>query len=337
MIERLKQRWFRKSPPARRASDYLPKDGELKTAMADLLLSDMLRERQSERRWRMVRRSLLVASGVGGFLLYILFYATALGYRMMPGSDVAGVVRIEGEISNGSLASADRVIPVLRSAFEAPNVKVVVLAIDSPGGAPVEAERIYRAIESFRKKNPKPVVAVIQNIGASAAYMIALHTDRIYAANYSLVGSVGAVLSSWDFSKALERLHVSQRVYASGELKSMLNPFLPTTPEAERKAMDLVRGMGDSFKAEVASARGKRLVQDVDYATGEVWTGAQAVKIGLVDEIGTLDEVVGIRYGLKTHVMGPFQNPFPLIAARAFLDGAMAMFGARDAGGVRWW
>ena len=334
MFQRLK---FRRTTPERMESDDLHKDAAIRAAMADLLLADMLRERKSERRWRLVRRSLLVAAGVGGFLLYILFYATALGYRMMPGSDVAGVVRIEGEITTGSLASADRVIPVLRTAFESPNVKAVVLAIDSPGGAPVEAERIYRAIESLRKKNPKPVVAVIQNIGASAAYMIALHTDHIYAANYSLVGSVGAVLSSWDFSKALERMHVSQRVYASGELKSMLNPFLPTTPEAERKAKDLVRGMGDSFKNEVVRARGMRLLKDVDYATGEVWTGAQAVEIGLVDEIGTLDEVISNRYGLKTYVMGPFQNPIPLIATRAFLDGAMALFGARDAGGVRWW
>jgi protease IV len=304
--------------------------------MADVLLADMLRERRSDRRWRTIRRSLLVSGVVGGSLAYAMFYATALGYKVMPSANVVGVVRIEGEIARGTLASADRVIPVLRSAFEAAKVRAVVLAIDSPGGAPVEAERIYRAIEAFRQAHPKPVLAVIQNIGASAAYMIALHTDRIYAARYSMVGSVGAVLSSWDFSRALERVHVSQRVYASGELKAMLNPFLPATPAAERKAKELVRGMGESFRSEVAASRGKRLLKDVDYATGEVWSGTEAMKIGLVDEIGTLDEVVAQRYGLRTHDLGPMQSPFHL-GAQVLAKAAMAMLGPGEAGGVRWW
>lgn len=315
LFDKIKNRFRRATPPRRRATDWLPQDQALKVAMSDALLADMLRERKMERRWRMVWRSLLVFVFLSGFLIYIMFYATALGYRLMPSSNVVGVVRIDGEIAQGTLASADKVIPVLRKAFESPNVRAVILAIDSPGGAPVEAERIYRALESFRRAHPKPVAAVIQNMGASAAYMIALHADKIYAANYSLVGSVGAVLSAWDFSRALEQLHVSQRVYASGDLKSMLNPFIPTTPAAEKKAMELVQDMGESFRAEVARARGDKLKKGVDYATGEVWSGAQAVEIGLVDSIGTLDEVASREYGLRAHVMGPFHSPLPIFMA----------------------
>lgn len=314
------RRWLgrlsgRDETPRRRLTDFLPQDSELKLAMGDALLADMLRERRMERRWRVLWRSLLVFVFLSGFFIYIMFYATALGYRFMPSANVVGVVRIEGEIAQGTLASADKVVPVLRKAYESPNVKAVVLAIDSPGGAPVEAERIYRALESFRREYPKPTVAVIQNMGASAAYMIALHTDKIYAATYSLVGSVGAVLSAWDFSRALERVHVSQRVYASGDLKAMLNPFIPTTPAAERKAQELVRGMGESFRQEVARARGDKLKKGVDYATGEVWSGVQAVEIGLVDAIGTLDEVAGREWGLRTHVLGPFHSPLPVFMA----------------------
>lgn len=277
---------------------------EIKQAISDDLIRDVLRDRRSERRWRLIKRWLLVGAGSISFLLYLFSYASSLGWKWIPNSEITAVIRIDGEISSGSTASADRVVPLLRKAFEAPNVKAVVLSIDSPGGAPVEAERIYQAITSFKKKHNKPVVSVINNVGASAAYMVALHTDKIYAANYSLVGSVGAVLTGWDFHKALEKLDISQRVYASGKLKSMLNPYLPMTPEAERKAQEMVQLMGQRFKQEVQAARGTKLKGDVDYTTGEVWDGAQAKEIGLIDEIGTLDTVTD-KWGSPAHDFGP--------------------------------
>jgi protease-4 len=266
-------------------------EAELNKNVSDELLRDLLRERKSDRRWRLIRRVFMSVAGVMLFSLYLYFYAKQMGWSLIPNSQITAVIHIDGEISSGSTASAEKVIPLLRKAFEKPNVKAVILSIDSPGGAPVEAERIYQAIAIFKKKNPKPVVAVINNIGASAAYMIAMHTDKIYAANYSLVGSVGAVLAGWDFHKALEKLQVSQRVYASGALKSMLNPYIPMSPEADKKAQEMVELMGASFKADVVATRGKKLLNNFDYTTGEVWEGAQAKQIGLVDEIGTLDSV----------------------------------------------
>ena len=279
-------------------------ENEIKQAVTDELVRDVLRERVSERRWRIIKRSLMVGAGVVFFGLYLFGYAKQMGWKWIPNNEITAIVHIDGEISAGATASAEKVIPLLRKAFEANNVKAVVLSIDSPGGAPVEAERIYQAIKAFRRKNPKPVVAVINNIGASAAYMVALHTDKIYAANYSLVGSVGAVLTGWDFHKALDKLHISQRVYASGSLKSMLNPYLPMTPEADRKAQEMVQKMGERFKAEVHAARGKKLLSNVDYTSGEVWDGQQAKEIGLIDEIGTLDTVAA-TWNVPIHDFGP--------------------------------
>jgi len=279
-------------------------ENEIRQAVSDDLVRDVLRERRSERRWRLVKRGLMVASGVLFTGLYLFNYSKNLGWTWIPNRDVTAVVHIDGEISASNTASADTIVPLLRKAFEADNVKAVILSIDSPGGAPVEAERIYQAIKIFRKENPKPVVAVINNVGASAAYMVALHTDKIYAANYSLVGSVGAVLTGWDFHKALDKLQISQRVYASGSLKSMLNPYMPMTAEADRKAQEMVQKMGERFKAEVQVARGEKLHPNVDYTTGEVWDGVQAKEIGLIDEIGTLDSVVA-TWDRPTHDFGP--------------------------------
>lgn len=248
----------------RRQEDFLPKDQEIKSAMADLLLADILRERRSEQSWRKVRRSTFVGIAATSFFMYVFFYATALGYKVLPRTHTVAVVRIHGEIAADSQASAAKVIPVLKRAFELPSVQAIILSIDSPGGQPVEAERIYRAIAEMRKENPKPVVAAINNMGASAAYMLAVHTDEIYAANYSLVGSIGAVIAGWDIHKAMEKHNITQHVYASGSLKSMLNPFLPPSAEAEKKAQQLVDEMGGAFEADVIQARKGKLKPGVD-------------------------------------------------------------------------
>ena len=295
-------------------------------------------ERRSERRWRMLFQLLLFGTPLILGLLYFLFVLSSAGLRLgpWPWSQVVGVVRIEGKIESNALACAEKVIPALEKAFSSAEVKAVVLSIDSPGGAPVEAERISSAIASFRQKHPKPVVAVINNLGASAAYMIAMHADKVVAGNYSLVGSIGAIMAPWDVSKALGRLDVSQRVYASGKLKAFLNPFTAPSPEAEAKARQIVSHMGNTFVEELHRARGHALKAGVDYGTGEVWGGAEAKRIGLVDEIGTLDEVVATTWGLKTYDYGPrekgfggllsgFQESLSSLLSRALTDQALAI------------
>lgn len=272
-------------------------------------------ERKSERRWKLFFQGLFFLAPliVGG--LYFLFFLNSTGFRWGPFSDVVGVVRIDGQISSGSPASADKIIPALEKAFANTNVKAVVLSIDSPGGAPVEAERIYSAIASLKKKHNKPVVAVINNLGASAAYMIALHSDKIVAGKYSLVGSIGAIMAPWELHRAIAKFDVSQRVYASGKLKSFLNPFTPVSPEVDAKAKKLVDQMGQTFIGELRTACGTSLKSGIDYGSGEVWGGMEAKDIGLVDAIGTMDEVVNATWGLKTYDFGPHQEGFGAFSA----------------------
>ena len=291
-----------------------PKSQDLTQAMAETLIGDLLRERRTERRWRWGFRVLFIGGSIVVSLLYFLLWAPQFGWRIGPIGDVVGVVRIDGEISQGSLASAGRVVPALKKAFESPHDKAVVLGIDSPGGSPGESERIYRAMEGLRAENPKPVIAVVGNVGASAAYLIALHADKVYAGQYSLVGSVGAVLAGWDLHRAAERLDVSQRLYASGPLKAMLSPFQPLTEVADVKARALIREIGEVFVDEVKRRRGDKLSAAADVASGEIWLGPDAKRLGLIDEIGTLEEVIRGGWNLNWYDFGPRRQSGLLVA-----------------------
>jgi protease IV len=117
------------------------------------------------------------------------------------------------------------------------------------------------------------VVAVINNMGASAAYMIAIHADKIYAGKHSLVGSIGAIITAWDLHKAIERVDVAQHLYASGQLKALFNPFAPVSQEDDAKAKLLVSQVGATFLDEVKRTRSATLKATVDYGSGEIWGG----------------------------------------------------------------
>ena len=289
------------------------------------------RERKSERRWSIGIKALLVLAPIAAGAMFLV---NASDYSFGPLRDVVGVVRIQGEIAQGTLASADKVIPALEDAFASARVKHVVLAIDSPGGAPAEAERITRAISVLRQKHPKPVTAIIGNMGASAAYMTAMHADRIVAGKYSLVGSIGAIIAPWQLDQAIAQFHVSQRVYASGRLKAFLNPFTPVSEESDAKAQQLVSHVGSMFVTELIAQRGARLKAGIDFGTGEIWSGEEAKSIGLVDEIGSLESLVRGAPDLTPFNFGPQESALMRFASAIGRTAAATVVGAslRDAG-----
>lgn len=287
-------------------------------------------ERRSVHRWNMALKAVLIIGPLAGAAMY---FATATGFSLGPFGDVIGVVEIKGEIKDGALASADKIVPALEAAFKNNRVKQVVLKIDSPGGAPVEAERIISALVNYKEKYPKPVTAVIGNLGASAAYMAAMHADRIVAGKYSLVGSIGAILAPWQLDRAIAQLQVSQRVYASGRLKAFLNPFTPLTEDADAKATELVNKVGGAFVQDLQQQRGRRLKSGVDFGTGEVWSGMEAKAIGLVDEIGTMETVLGGTSNLREFNFGPREDAFSSLGSRVMTSifSSLSDFQARSA------
>lgn len=300
--------------PAQQAQQELNEE-----TMARGLIKELLSDRKAERRSRVLKASIYFLIFGLPALLYLGALAYINGVRWMPTQESIGVVRIEGEIGVGQNASAEQVIPALKAAFESQKIKAVVLAIDSNGGSPVEAERITNAMATLKARHNKPVVSVIGNSGMSAGYMIAMHADKVYAARYSLVGSIGAVMAAMDYHQALDKVGVTQRVYASGPLKAMMNPFLPTTAQAEQKAQELVNQMGAQFRADVAKLR-PTLQKGFEYGTGESWGGQEAKRIGLIDEVATIDDVIEKRWQLPAHDFGPGSGGYKGIHVNALVD-----------------
>ena len=131
------------------------------------------------------------------------------------------------------------------------------------------------------------MIAFCEDVAASGGYWLACAADEIYAHPTSIVGSIGVVSQSFGLEGLLQRIGVERRLYTAGEAKSRLDPFLPEKPE------DVVwlRGLQDQlhamFRDWVVARRGDRLASDVELFDGEVWTGARAAELGLVDGLGT--------------------------------------------------
>ena len=232
-------------------------------------------------------------------------------------------VRIGGLIGVQGGVDADRVIKSLNRAFES-NAVAVAIKIDSPGGSPYTSDRIVAVIEHLREEHPdKPLYAVIERTGASAAYMIAMHTDEIHVSDYSAVGSVGAILTSWDLHDLSERLDVDKHVFASGRLKGMLDPFKPLTEDEAAKAQAIVDAIGTIFADQVVEKRGERLKLSREaLTTGEIWVGREAIEHGLADKIGTIDtlgyELDATPLDMTAHV-SPFSSAVSSLGSQVTL------------------
>lgn len=280
--------------------------------MLTMMLEDNRRREKQQRRdtwFKRIAIGLLVAASLAG---YYTFFRTLVGSGSGGATDgpTLAVIQVRGAIMPDSkLSSGGRVSAAIMAAAKDENVKKIVLYIESPGGAPVEAERIAQTVNFAREKHKKPIVAVIGNLGASAGYMVALSADEIVSGQYSLVGSIGAVIQSWQLDGLLARLDVKAKSYTSGELKALLNPFEPGTEKGAKKAQDLVNTLGAQFADLVAERRAGKLTQDISaYTSGEVWNGAQALKLGLVDANGTLESVAAATPELEMVNFGPFEN-----------------------------
>lgn len=203
------------------------------------------------------------------------------------------VIDVRGVIADGEMAGADRVVASLQAALEHPDTRAVVLRINSPGGSPVQSSYIYNEVRRQRDMHPDiPINAVIADTGASGAYYIAASAENIYANGASLVGSIGVTAASFGFEELIERVGIERREFTAGEHKAFLDPFQPVDPEERELFETLLNDVHQQFIADVREGRGERLDESNDKLfSGLVWTGDQAVELGLIDGIKSTSEL----------------------------------------------
>lgn len=273
-----------------------PDDPNRDWRMIEHLLVDAFAEQKKSRRWGIVFKALTFAYL---FVLLLMFYFGAKsGNLTMPSEPHVAVVRVDGVIAADEGASAGRVNESLRKAFENPHATAVVLAINSPGGSPVQAGYIYDEMQRLKALYPqKKLYSVIADIGASGGYYIASAADAIYADKASLVGSIGVTASGFGFVDVLEKLGVERRHFTAGEHKAFLDPFSPLKPEERAFWQQVLAHVHQQFIDAVKKGRGDRLQITDEITSGLIWNGEQARELGLIDGLGSVRfvarEIVG--------------------------------------------
>ncbi|MEJ2852544.1 MULTISPECIES: S49 family peptidase [unclassified Saccharothrix] len=215
---------------------------------------------------------------------------------------VVAAVRLHGVITPSpspmtrNTINLQNVESALTRAFDHDRLVAVALLVNSPGGAPTQSALVAERIRELAAKKRVPVLAFCEDVAASGGYWLACAADEIYAHGTSLVGSIGVVSAGFGLNGLLERHGVERRVYTAGEHKVRLDPFKPEKPEDVEWLRGLHEELHGQFADWVRERRGSKLSDSVDLFSGEVWTGAKAAELGLVDGIGTLRSVVAKRY-----------------------------------------
>jgi serine protease SohB len=244
--------------------------------------------------------------GVFDFLRPLLPARLRSDIPVVPVVRLTGVIGVSTPLRPGlMLASAAR---TLERAFGLRNARAVALSINSPGGSPAQSHLIFRRIRQLAEEKKIPVIAFIEDLGASGGYMLACAADEIVCDAFALVGSIGVVGGSFGFPKLMDRLGIERRIYTSGERKVMLDPFQAEKPEDVKRLKAIQKDIHQRFIVLVKERRGARLkCADKTLFSGEFWSAQNAIELGLADRLGDLRSTLRERFGDKVRT--------PLISA----------------------
>ncbi len=215
---------------------------------------------------------------------------------------VVAVVRLSGVIGSGTPLrpglTLEAVAGVLETAFKAKRIKAVAVAINSPGGSPVQSNLIYTRIRALAKEHEMPVYAFCEDVAASGGYWLACAGDEIYADSNSIIGSIGVISAGFGFTELIKKIGVERRVYTAGENKNLMDPFKAENASDIKRIKSLQKEIHESFKALVVNSRGDALKDTgKKLFTGEFWTGTTALELGLIDGLGDMRGVLREKFG----------------------------------------
>jgi len=257
--------------------------------IASAFAHEALREQRTSRRWNNFFKGLFFLYLIA---LLVVSWPNLAPHNLFSDDKITALVDLQGVISSDSQASADVIVTGLRAAFEDPSTAGVILRINSPGGSPVQSGYINDEIHRLKAEYADiPMIAVIQDIGASGGYYVAVAADQIYADKSSIVGSIGVRMDGFGFVESIEKLGIERRLLTAGENKAFLDPFVPLKQDDVLHINGLLTEIHQQFIDTVTKGRGERLSDSPELFSGYVWSGAKSLELGLVDALGSAGHV----------------------------------------------
>ena len=243
------------------------------------------------------RTVLWILIGGGAFFLFVLAVFSLVYLTLHAGGgnqaafggfgDRIGVVDLDGVI-----LSPQPVVGQLKKLADDSSIKAIILHVNSPGGGVAASEEIYREVKRIREDKKKRIVVSIETVGASGAYYIASASNKIYADQGSIVGSIGVIAEWVNYGDLLKWAKLKSIVFKSGEFKDTGNPARDLTPAEQAYMQGLIDNMFGQFVQAVADGRGMKFDDVKAIANGKVWTGKEALSMKLIDNVGDFEAVV---------------------------------------------
>ncbi|MBF0359581.1 MAG: signal peptide peptidase SppA [Oligoflexia bacterium] len=268
------------------------------------------------------------------FLLFSLYTVKKLTSKSELSLDLSkdkdnsiGVVEVKGIILEST-----KIVDNLVSAEKAKEIKAIIVRIDSPGGAVAPTQEIYEEIKRIDKI--KPVYASFGTVAASGGYYIGAAARRIYALPGTLTGSIGVLMQFNDLSKLYEFIKISPSVVKSGQFKDMGNPARSLSAKERELMQDMITGVHKQFINDILKNRKKLIAGNIiDHAQGQIFSGESAMKLGLIDRLGSLwsagreiHEELKLKGEMKLQFIKQKKTKFPISDFFDYVDDTASFF-----------
>src|SRR6202521_627291 len=236
---------------------------------------------------------LLVGGGLFALFVVAVFTLVFLSFGGQNEQSFSGFgSRIAVVELDGVIFSPKQIVPQLKKFADDDSVKAIIIDVNSPGGGVAASEEIYREVKRIRDEKKKRIVASIETVGASGAYYVASASNKIYADQGSVVGSIGVIAEWVNYGELLRWAKLHAITLKAGEFKDTGNPTREMTP-AEREYMQgLIDNMHTQFIQAVADGRHAKEDDIRAIANGKVWTGQEALSMHLIDQVGDFQAAV---------------------------------------------
>ncbi|HTZ96382.1 MAG TPA: signal peptide peptidase SppA [Terriglobales bacterium] len=241
------------------------------------------------------RTWLWIVIGGGAFFLFVLAVFTLVYLTLHAGGeqsslgfgDKIGVIDLEGVILDPGT-----IVPQLKKFGDDDSIKAIIIRVNSPGGGVAASEEIYRAVKRLRDEKKKRIVASISTVGASGAYYVSSATNKIFADNGSIVGSIGVIAEWVNYGDLMRWIKLKPEVLKVGEFKDTGDPTREMTPAERAYMQSLIDNMYGQFVQAVADGRHAKVEDIKSIADGRVWTGQEALSMHLIDQVGDFQAAV---------------------------------------------